>query len=100
MEGVTFELLENAGGHAKSATRMTFTNASQPFRATYEGPNVTFGHAIVENNVMLYHARNLDGTLAAGQAEVELTDTQMILRWRWLTGEATSGVSVWQRLVD
>ena len=98
MQNKTFELLENADGHAAGATRMVFSDETQPYRATYSGPNVTFGHAIVEDNVMLYHARNTDGSISAGQAEVELTDNQMVLRWRWLTEDNTSGISVWKRI--
>lgn len=96
MRNRTFELIENSDGHAAGATRMVFSDETQPYRATYSGPNVTFGHAIVEDGVMLYHARHADGSISAGQADVNLTEDQMVLNWRWLTGEETSGVSVWK----
>ena len=98
MQGLVFELSENTGGHASGATRMTFSNESDPFRATYTGPNISYGHAIVAGGVMLYHAVHSDGSLSAGRADVELSDEQMLLRWQWLTGEPESGVSVWKRI--
>lgn len=94
---LTFELVENDDGHAAGLTRLSFDGSVNPTRGTYQGPNVVFGHAIVEDEVMLYHALDTSGGLSAGRADVEFDEdaATMTLRWRWLTGEG-SGVSVWR----
>ena len=93
-----FELQQNEDGHACEATTMTFDGSIHPFRATYCGPNVDFGHAIVENDVMLYHARDNSGNLSAGRARIELQGSTMTLTWQWLTGDKSNGVSSWRQV--
>ena len=94
----SFRLVQNDEGHASDSTVMVFENSQQPFRATYSGPNVTFGHVLVEDMKMIYHARNTDGSLSAGIADVELDGSAMTLRWQWLTGQSNSGTSIWERI--
>ena len=94
---LTFELVENDDGHAAGSTRLSFDGSDNPVRGSYHGPNVVFGHAIVVDDVMLYHALDTSGELSAGRAHVKFDEASatMTLRWRWLTGEG-SGVSVWR----
>ena len=98
MQNQIFELIENENGQASAATVMTFDASTHPYRATYTGPNIVFGHAIVTNNQMLYHALDTEGELNAGKATVHLTEDTMTLNWMWLTGSRTSGVSRWRRV--
>lgn len=77
---------------------MIFEDDHHPFRATYSGPNVTFGHVLVEDMKMIYHSRNTDGSLSAGIADITTNQTGMILQWRWLTGGSSSGTSIWERI--
>ena len=98
MRNMQFKLIANDGGHASQSTLMTFDDSTKPFKATYTGPNVKFGHVIVEGDQMLYHALDSQGNLSAGAAAVTLTDTHMILAWRWLTGDLSKGESRWQRV--
>ena len=97
LENAVFELIQNTHGHAASSTVMTFGDESSPFRATYNGPNVTFGHALVIDDTMLYHAADREGNLSAGMAKIILTDDTMTLQWRWLTGDQATGKSHWRR---
>ncbi len=100
----TFILQANTDGLAAPATTMRFGPATNPMTATYDGPNIQFGHAIASSIsdtafTMLYHAVTAEGELVAGQADGTLSDLgdqmEMRLQWRWLTG-AGSGESVWQ----
>ena len=99
--GRTFELVENNAGHAVSATIMRFGKSTESCTATYSGPNVTTGHAILRSDEMLYHAIDSNGKLSAGRAKVSITKTpvevaEMRLNWTWLTGDKTSGISIWR----
>ena len=102
-----FELIENEAGLAGSKTRMVFDANSSPFQATYSGPNVSNGHVIVSKQGkdlhMLYHAVTDRGDLVAGKAKVSFPEPQngvniMQLNWQWLTGDLSSGISVWQEV--
>ena len=93
-----YELVENDGGHASATTVMSFDNSIDPYCATYFGPNITFGHVIVDGTQMLYHARDKEGNLSAGSARVELHEATMTLHWRWLTGDQSSGISHWRKI--
>jgi hypothetical protein len=102
LAGMIFELVENSEGHAAGSTVMTFAASDHPIRATYSGPNVRYGEAIVVGDEMLYHAVDSKGHLSAGHAKLKMkesgSDTEMILSWQWLTGERTGGVSRWRRV--
>jgi len=99
-----FELLENKDGLASSKTKMVFNKNSDPWEATFSGPNVFNGHVLVSKSGkqidMIYHAQTPSGELVAGKAIVQLTKAEknrfkMQLNWQWLTGDRSSGVSVW-----
>ena len=94
----TYELIENDGGHASATTVMSFDDSTDPYRATYCGPNVTYGHVIVAGDEMLYHARDKEGNLSAGSATIEVHEATMTLHWRWLTGDLSSGESHWRKV--
>ncbi len=100
----TFRLEQNDAGHASSATIMRFSSADSPYTATYSGPNVAYGQAIVHGDQMVYHALDSEGNLSAGTATVTLDVSckppQMQLSWRWLTGDGSNGVSVWSGVDD
>lgn len=100
-----FDLIENQDGLAESHTRMIFNGNSLPFQATYSGPNVSNGHVLVSsdanNNLnMVYHALVNDGSLVAGKADISFSTIENILtmklNWQWLTGDLSSGVSMWK----
>jgi len=104
----SFELVENADGHAAGQTVMTFHPGTEPCRATYSGPNVRFGHALVEKingeARMVYHALTDEGELVAGKARVFFFEAddgsiEMHLRWQWLNSDAGGGISKWRELV-
>ena len=99
-----FQLIENHDGLASNQTLMTFDSSEYPYKATYHGPNIEFGHAIAYsvNGAlnMFYHSLSKQGDLSAGKAVVTLTkaasgDTEMQLDWQWLTGDLSSGISRW-----
>ena len=100
-----FDLIENQDGLAESHTRMIFNGNSLPFRATYSGPNVSSGQVLVSTNAnndlnMVYHALASHGSLVAGKADISFTTIDntltMKLNWQWLTGDLSSGVSMWK----
>mgnify|MGYP005989951659 CR=1 FL=1 len=102
-----FELIENEAGLASEKTLMVFDNSSHPYKASYSGPNVKYGHIIVSTDksetIMLYHSLSKDGDLAAGRAKVTLKEinsstTEMQLHWHWLTGDLSSGISKWSEI--
>ena len=104
----SFELVENSGGHAIGGTVITFDRDKEPCRATYQGPNVKFGHALMEKcdgeARMLYHALTDNGQLVAGEAQVSFFEAddgsiEMHLRWRWLTGDKSGGISKWREVL-
>lgn len=108
LENKIFDLIENQGGLASSDTRMTFNNDSFPFQAMYSGPNVSNGHVLVASHEgslnMIYHALTSEGVFVAGKADVSFTNTEkgpltMQLNWQWLTGDLSSGVSMWSEVV-
>ena len=87
---------------------MIFNAGSSPYKATYTGDNIEFGHVIVAINKsainMLYHAQTKDGELVAGTALVSLIEDdanrlKMTLNWQWLTGDLSSGTSYWKEIV-
>jgi len=99
-----FDLVENENGLAESTTRMVFKNCTNPYEATYSGPNISNGHVLVSNLndilSMIYHAYTNEGDLVAGKASVTLNEIapgklSMQLNWQWLTGNLTSGTSNW-----
>lgn len=99
-----FALITNESGLAADETLMVFDSNTNPYTATYTGPNIEYGHAIasLENDelVMLYHAMSKDGKMSAGKATVSFalataSKTQMQLHWQWLTGDLSSGSSKW-----
>jgi hypothetical protein len=107
LENRTFELYENEHGHASGNTVMVFGSASEPQTGTYTGPNVMYGQVIVvpgsSTGVMLYHALTMDGDLVAGRATVSVQEhagnpAEMRLDWQWLTGDQSSGTSVWREV--
>jgi hypothetical protein len=102
LAGMIFELLENSEGHAAGSTVMTFAISDDPIRATYSGPNVKYGEAIVVGDEMLYHAMDSKGRMSAGHAKMKIKEsgsaTEMILSWQWLTGERSGGVSRWRHV--
>lgn len=103
LAGKSFELIENSDGHASGSTMMRFEAASNPCKATYSGPNINFGQAIVQGNEMLYQALESDGKLTAGRATVSILEfedqpLEMRLQWAWLTGDRSSGVSIWRQV--
>ena len=97
LRNLTFDLIENEDGHAAGATQLSFDESSNPMRAAYQVPNVVFGHALVVDDVMLYHALDTRGELSVGRAHIEFDEASatLTLRWRWLSGEG-SGESVWR----
>ena len=99
-----FVLVQNESGHASGDTIMRFGDAELPFTAEYAGPNVMYGHVVVHEGRMLYHSLDSDGNLSAGIARVQLDDSlptpEMTLEWRWLTGDDSSGTSVWRQLSE
>jgi len=101
--GKVFQLVENKQGHASGATIMRFNDCESPCTATYSGPNVSYGQAIVQSKSMLYQALESDGALTAGQAKVTIAEPtagqmEMRLDWKWLTGDRSEGVSFWQQI--
>lgn len=102
LAGKSFALVENDEGHASASTLMVFDARTDVCTATYTGPNVKFGHVVVSENQMLYHAYNEDGSLSAGVATIRLKMdasekiSEMMLQWKWLTGDLSSGVSHWR----
>lgn len=101
--GAVFELLQNDDGLAASATKLTFSTDCSPVTATYHGPNIPFGHAILYENQMIYHAVSDTGELSAGLANVTFEEedemiVSMQLDWVWLTGPRSSGISRWRRV--
>lgn len=100
--GKTFELIENRDGYALGSTRMQFQSGVNPVRATYSGPNVVYGEAIVCGEDMLYHALNSEGQMSAGRANIVIQKSsgvlEMVLQWHWLTGEQTGGISKWRQV--
>ena len=101
---LSFQLIENRDGHVMGKTVMKFDQSLSPCIATYSGPNIVFGQAIVENGFMLYQALQTNGKLSAGKASVsylkasEDRAAEMILNWRWLTGDRSKGTSRWKQL--
>ena len=93
-----FELISNEAGLADAATVLTFSDAENPYCATYQGPNIIHGQVIVAEDQMLYHALDSDGELRAGAAQIQFANGQMTLDWRWLNGPAAAGRSVWRDL--
>lgn len=93
----TYELIENADGHAEGKTRLAFSN-SETVNATYTGPNVVFGNAIVHEAEMVYQALTVEGELNAGRATISIEDGILVLHWTWLTGDRSSGVSRWRKI--
>lgn len=98
----TFELVENTDGLAASTTRISFETGTGPFRGTYKGPNIAHGQVLVSDADgelrMLYHALTISDELVAGQADVSISEQdplRMQLKWQWLTGDLSSGVSNW-----
>jgi hypothetical protein len=100
LSAMDFELVENTDGYAAASTLLKFDSSSDPYRATYIGPNLKFGQAIVSEYEMLYHAVNAEGIMSCGYAKVSFDvsegSTEMILNWQWLTGDKSSGVSRWR----
>ncbi|MDH3494530.1 MAG: hypothetical protein OEM82_13320 [Acidobacteriota bacterium] len=103
----SFELIENNDGPAAGRTVMKFGRRTEPCRATYSGPNVRFGHALVEEVEgearMVYHALTDEGALVAGKARVSFFEAddgsiEMHLRWKWLDGEG-GGISKWREIL-
>ena len=103
----TFVLRENDAGHAAADTSMEFDERTRPFAARYQGANNPYGQALVTQSAsgefeMVYHALSDTGELTAGAAKVEVVADSdgvvMTLHWRWLTGDQTQGVSVWDLL--
>ena len=103
----TFDLIENNTGLAASQTRMIFNHHSDPFEATYTGPNVSNGHVLVSRKKdkfdMIYHALSAEGLLVAGKADVSFSTNDgnliMQLNWQWLTDDLSSGVSLWTEVI-
>ena len=98
----TFELIENEEGHALESTRMAFGSAQDPFTAIYSGPNTSLGQVLVSDSRMLYQSADLEGNLSAGEAAISFAQTNgtstMVLNWRWLTGDQSSGISKWREV--
>ena len=97
LRGCDFVLVENAAGHVTGSTLMSFSE-DDPLTAHFSGPNVVVGQVLVNaptaGTRMLYQALTSDGELVAGEAEVLLTDPEvMLLNWRWLTGDRSGGQS-------
>ena len=102
LNDTVFELIENSNGLADQTTSLVFSSETSPFTATYDGPNITYGHAIVQGREMLYHAVNNKGEMSAGRAQVSFETAEdgavmMILDWQWLTGDLSSGQSLWRQ---
>jgi hypothetical protein len=107
LQNKQFLLIENGDGLAASDTLMIFDDSCDPFHATYSGPNVSNGHVLVSftNNKcnMVYHALASKTDLVAGKAEVSFVNSKtnenvMQLNWQWLTGDLSSGISLWRQV--
>lgn len=105
LSGRAFELIENDNGLAASTTRISFDVGRGPYRGTYLGPNIVHGQVLVSDVggtlKMLYHALTASGELVAGRADVSISDHEplhMQLKWQWLTGDLSSGVSNWTEI--
>ena len=102
LENKKFALIENDEGHALKSTQMIFDSSKDPYRGTYIGPNTQFGQVLVSGERMLYQSVDLDGKLSAGEAGIELIASggvsTMVLTWRWLTGDHSSGISKWRQI--
>ena len=94
LAGRSFRLLQNADGQAGAATEMHFGALSDPLLATYAGPNVIAGQAMVTEQRMVYQQMTTEGALLSGAATVELAGTEMRLHWRWVDGSG-AGTSHW-----
>jgi|SRR5690554_1270920 len=97
-----FELVDNAEGLAASETRISFAGGRNPYRGTYQGPNIIYGQVMVSEVdgtcQMLYHALTASGELVAGTANASFSgheSLRMQLNWHWLTGDLSSGTSNW-----
>lgn len=105
LAGYEFALIENETGEAESGTTMRFGRRHKhAIEASYEGPNVSHGHALVTqtaagSTTMVYHALDADGALNAGTAKVIIEHVPMTMRleWQWLTGDRSRGTSLWRR---
>lgn len=103
-----FELVENSDGHASAKTIMKFSNHTEPFLATYTGPNTVYGQVIVRTSKtgdleMLYQSLTTESELVAGRAQVILSENEnhkmvMQLNWQWLTGSLSNGISIWHEI--
>ena len=104
LNNIKFKLIENKEGLASDETIMVFDCSDAPNKASYSGPNIEYGHAIVstknEQLIMLYLAISKSGEMSAGKAIVSLSKSsadkmEMQLDWTWLTGDLSSGISKW-----
>ncbi len=107
LKNTRLKLIENKEGLASDETIMVFDDSDSPYKATYSGPNIKYGHAIVSNIdgklTMLYHAIAKTGELSAGKATVYLSKgradaIEMQLDWQWLTGDLSAGISKWREV--
>jgi hypothetical protein len=105
----SFELTENRDGEAAESTVMSFGSESNHCRGIYTGPNVVLGQCLVYERSsggiveMVYQAVDREGGLNAGSAIVSFEESRegeclMILEWTWLSGDKSSGISVWREL--
>ena len=53
LNNIKFKLLENNEGLAADDTVMVFDNSDAPNKASYSGPNIEYGHAIVSSILSL-----------------------------------------------
>lgn len=54
LRNLKFQLVANDTGLALAATIMHFADATAPCKATYHGPNILAGQALMHQNQMLY----------------------------------------------
>ena len=105
----SFELIENSDGEAAESTVMSFGSESKPYLGTYTGPNVVLGQCLAHSKngggiiEMVYQAVDIEGGLNAGSAIVSFEESRegeclMKLEWTWLSGDKSSGISLWREL--
>ncbi len=104
LDGRFFKPVENSeGGRVDGKTLFEFSQTSQNFSATYQGPGVMDGHLIGRflreaDMALIYHSRSEAGEMEAGEAVAKVVqgrDGRLTLNmaWTWLNGSKTSGTS-------
>lgn len=105
--GKRFRLLENStSGAAGIDTVLSFTSDDDVIVGHYGGGSILVGHVLARRSgecelEMLYQGATTSGQIRAGAAAATFRADDkggmtMTLEWRWLSGDGSSGTSVWE----